>query len=185
MKPAGLSEDEIWLAHLKRERMHLSMRRFIQSLRVARTTRLLQLQKNDANGARLNRNEKGNRMKLNQVMPKKYFSGADMDAELGGGDMTLKINRVSLERMKDEQGNLTDEEKPVLYFEERKEGLILNPTRKAALLALFGTDDTDEYLGKSITVYTVDTPKGASITIKKRVAPAARLAKASEAGGFA
>jgi len=50
-----------------------------------------------------------------------------------------------------------DREKLALYFEEFDKGLICNTTNIDLLTALFGGDETDDWIGKQITLYTDPT----------------------------
>lgn len=47
-----------------------------------------------------------------------------------------------------------DKDKLALYFEELDKGMILNATNINLLTALFGSDETDEWMGKQVTIYT-------------------------------
>jgi len=47
-----------------------------------------------------------------------------------------------------------DEKSVILYFSNHPCGCFLNTTNKKALIKLFGTSETDEYVGKNITLVT-------------------------------
>jgi len=70
------------------------------------------------------------------------------------GDMfektaVLTIRRVTLESMTAGQKS---EDKPVVYFKETKKGMVLNKTNANRLYELFGTWDTDQMIGKRVTL---------------------------------
>ncbi len=85
-------------------------------------------------------------MKMSQMYPSKYLK-AD---ELGDSDHGLTITKIVIEQMG--QGQEKDE-KPVAYFHEVEKGLVLNVTKAKTLTKIFGSDDSDDWVGKKITIY--------------------------------
>jgi hypothetical protein len=83
-------------------------------------------------------------MKVSQEFPSKYLKAAD----LNGSQPTLKIESV----VKEEVGREL-QKKMVCYFEGRQKGLVLNKTNSNVLAFKFG-DDTEEWIGKSVELYS-------------------------------
>jgi hypothetical protein len=83
-------------------------------------------------------------MKVSEEFPSKYLKAAD----LNGAQPTLQIAEV----VKEEVGQ-DKQKKMVLYFQDRKKGLVLNKTNSAALAAKFG-DDTTDWVGKNAQLFT-------------------------------
>lgn len=75
--------------------------------------------------------------------------------ELNGQDWVVTIDRVEHHEMKNKD-NEKPEKKFVLFFKELEKGMILNATNMNILFALFNTDDSDNWAGKRITLYTKD-----------------------------
>jgi len=95
-------------------------------------------------------------MKLADLFPKKYLSASD----LKGRQFTLVIASVEMREMRNTETNpVTGKaeysmiEKPVVYFEGRKPGVVLNKTRTQQLGKALGIDDTDQAAGRSIVLY--------------------------------
>ena len=85
-------------------------------------------------------------MNINEAFPSSYLKADDLQ----GKRIKAKLDRV-------EQG---DEQstggKPVLYFEGKEKGMVLNKTNAMALAGDFGPD-TDTWKGKEVELYTIDT----------------------------
>lgn len=89
-------------------------------------------------------------MKIGQAFPSKYLGAAD----IGDEDMELTITEVVTESV----GRGDDQEdKPVVYFKGTKKGFVLNKTNAAAITMVCGSDDTDDWEGKKITLYATET----------------------------
>lgn len=65
------------------------------------------------------------------------------------GPRTLTIKSAALEKPSRE----SDEERVVLYFEEDERGLVLNKTRYDELSEIFGSHNTDKFVGGKIDLY--------------------------------
>jgi hypothetical protein len=50
-----------------------------------------------------------------------------------------------------------DDRKPVLYFENQDKGLVLNATNIDALVAIFGTDESEAWIGHVVELFTTGT----------------------------
>ena len=74
--------------------------------------------------------------------------------ELNGQDWVVTIDRAERHEMKNNDNET--EKKFVLFFKEIEKGMILNATNMNVLYTLFNSDDSDDWAGKRITLYTKD-----------------------------
>jgi hypothetical protein len=84
-------------------------------------------------------------MKRSDLYPSKWLKGATL-----AGDTNLTITALLQEELGDER-----QEKPVLYFKEVEQGLVLNLTNFNTIADLYG-DETDTWVGKKITLYPTE-----------------------------
>jgi len=104
-------------------------------------------------------------MKLNKMFPRKYATGDDLD----GKPITLVIARIVQEKMRPNPNSpLTD--RWVVYFEKAHKGVVLSRTLAYTISEALECDDTDAWIGKSITLY----PEPMNVAGKKRIAIRAR-----------
>lgn len=80
-------------------------------------------------------------MKRSDIFPSNYVKCED----LKGKQVTLRIKDVTVEKM-------GDDEKPVCWFYQREKGLVLNQTNWDIIEGIHGPE-SDDWLGKSITIY--------------------------------
>lgn len=80
-------------------------------------------------------------MNINDVFPSNYLKASDLQ----GRKLKLTISDVSIEQL----GN---DNKPVVYFEGKEKGLVLNKT-KAQILASAFSPETDGWKGREIAIY--------------------------------
>jgi hypothetical protein len=80
-------------------------------------------------------------MDINSCYPGTYLKAAD----LMGKTVKCVIDRVQMEVV-------GEEDKPVMYFQGKEKGLVLNKTNGGAIAVLHGTE-TDEWGGKEIKLY--------------------------------
>ena len=101
-------------------------------------------------------------MNINNVFPSKYLKAADLQ----GREFTLRIASIRMEDIGD------DDQKPVLYFENAKKGLVLNKTNANNCVVLYGAE-TDGWIGKPVTLYSawVDFQGKSVEAIRIRPAP--------------
>jgi hypothetical protein len=81
-------------------------------------------------------------MRVGEAFPSKYLSAVD----LKGRSVVVTISKYSIEKF-------DDGPKPVLWFSGKEKGLCLNKTNANMIEELLGTDEMDDWKGKSITVY--------------------------------
>jgi len=80
----------------------------------------------------------------------KYLKHQDLE----GNDWVLTITSVTREEMKDRNGAMKKEF--ILHFKEVEKGLVLNTTNMNMLYKLLMSDESDNWIGKRITIYTKD-----------------------------
>lgn len=85
--------------------------------------------------------ERINDMNINDVFPSNFLKASD----LHGRKLRLTISEVRMEKM-------GQEEKPVLYFEGKDKGLVLNKT-KAGILSAAYSPETEGWRGKEVAIY--------------------------------
>lgn len=74
--------------------------------------------------------------------------------ELDGHDWDFTVDRVERQEIKDSEGQ--KELKFVVFFREMEKGMILNATNMKTITKIMGTNESDDWVGKRITVYTKD-----------------------------
>ena len=74
--------------------------------------------------------------------------------DLNGADTVVTIKDVTREEIKEKDG--TSKKKFIVYFREMEKGLVLNTTNMNMLYSLLKSDDSDEWIGKRITLYEKD-----------------------------
>ncbi len=84
--------------------------------------------------------------RLNDMYPSKWMSAKDLD----GQDKVVTIRRI-------EEETIASDDKWVLYFDLRQstKGLVLNQTNAKTIAKLYG-EDSDEWVGKSITLFPTE-----------------------------
>lgn len=92
-------------------------------------------------------------MKIGSAFPSKYLKAAD----LGEGKVLVTIARVASQDV-GQRGQ--SEIKPVLYFQGKEKGLVLNKTNARTIVKLTGTDETDSWPGRQIVLYATETEFG-------------------------
>lgn len=88
-------------------------------------------------------------MNINQAFPSKYLKAAD----LNGQAVVVTISRVVMEEVG--QGT-SKEQKPVVYFEGKTKGMVLNKTNSIMITRLADTPDTDYWPGTKIRLVSVE-----------------------------
>jgi hypothetical protein len=108
-------------------------------------------------------------MKLSEVFPSKYLK-----ADEWNGDLVVTIKRVTVEEL---GSGAKKDTKPVLYFQEADKGLACNKTNSSTIAKLYG-DDTDDWIGKRIILFSTDVEFGGEMTRAIRVRAKSPLAAA-------
>ncbi len=107
-------------------------------------------------------------MKISAAFPSNYIKASDLDGE----PRALQIRTCVPEELG--QGN-EKETKPVLYFQDRQKGLVLNKTNANVIADAYG-DDTSNWEGKAVEVYPTQVEfKGKLVDgIRLRIVPEAQ-----------
>jgi hypothetical protein len=87
---------------------------------------------------------------INAAFPSNYIKASDLQ----GGDRNVVIRAVEVEGVGRDK-----DQKPVLYFQGKEKGLVLNKTNANAISKLYGSD-TANWLGKAIVIYPTETEFG-------------------------
>ena len=85
-------------------------------------------------------------MNIDQIYPSKYLKESD----LRGRDATVTIRSVEITK-------IGEEKKPVAFFEGKEKGLVLNKTLLNVIAKVVDSKDTDNWIGKRITLYPTET----------------------------
>jgi len=87
--------------------------------------------------------------------------------DLNGKDQTVTISKVEGRTLTGNNGR--KDKKPVIFFEGREKGLALNKTNSKTIASMYG-NNTDTWVGKSLTLYptTTSSPEGTVDCIRIR-----------------
>ena len=81
-----------------------------------------------------------------------FFAGDFLKAEqLKDGDLSLTISDIEVVEFKKQDGSL--DRKPALVFSNSDQKLTLNKTNTSMLAKILGGTETDDWVGKTITLY--------------------------------
>ena len=83
-------------------------------------------------------------MKVSDAFPSEFLKAAD----IGQSQVKVLISHVELREMTD------GENKPVVFFQNKKKGVVLNVTNANAIAQYYG-DDMDHWAGKTIVLFTM------------------------------
>ena len=90
-------------------------------------------------------------MKISSAFPSKYLRAVDLPKD---EDVKVTIDHVQIE---DVAGNHDpDDERPVLFFQGKSRGLVLNKTNSNLIVGEYG-DETDDWIGKPLLLYATET----------------------------
>lgn len=87
-------------------------------------------------------------MKLSDAYPGKYLKSGDLPEE---GNQTAVIENVKVEEI-----GANKEEKPVVHFSNLDKGMVLNKTNWKTIARALGSEDTDDWIGKTISLYRAE-----------------------------
>ncbi len=109
-------------------------------------------------------------MNIDTAFPSKYLKAADLPED--GTAIPFKIEKVETEEVGRDK-NI----KPVIYFAGQEKGLVANKTNCNTIAKALGSRDTEDWIGKSILLYSTEVQFGdemvESIRVKVRPAPLA------------
>ena len=81
-------------------------------------------------------------MKISTAFPSTYLKAADLD----GRNIGVTMDYVRME-------DIGGDHKPVLYFEGKEKGMVLNKTNANNIMTVYG-DDTDDWHGGELTLFS-------------------------------
>jgi len=81
-------------------------------------------------------------MRISDAFPSKYLKASDLQDR----NINVVIDRAEPEEVGE------GERKPVLYFQGKTKGLVLNKTNSRAIAAAYG-DDTDDWEGRPLVLF--------------------------------
>jgi len=100
---------------------------------------------------------------IDAVFPSNYLKASD----LGDKSPLVTVDRVEIEPIGRDK-----EMKPVIYFQGKEKGLVLNKTNAKKIAELVGSKDTDDWTGCQIRIYATETEFGGETVECIRVKPA-------------
>lgn len=114
-------------------------------------------------------------MKLSEAFPSKFLKASDLQ----GRDVSVTISKVEIEEFDRRGGG--KENKLVLSFAGKAKSLVCNKTNAGAIAKVLGTDDTDYWIGRNITLVTreVDFEGETSLAIRVSLQSAAQPQRAA------
>jgi len=96
-------------------------------------------------------------MRISEEFPSKYLKADD----LRGRETRVTISRVEREKM-------GDDVKPVVYFNGKEKGVVLNKTNSYTIATAYG-DETNDWFGNDVILFSVMTEYGGKTTPAIRV----------------
>lgn len=107
---------------------------------------------------------------VSKLFPGRFVRGEDVV----GLEVPLVIRDVRLEKVFTQAKN-KEEEKLVVYFEGKDKGVLLGKTRAMDIKSITGSDDTDNWKGKTVCMYveTKTTTKKTMHAIRFKKSPSA------------
>lgn len=110
-------------------------------------------------------------MNIDSTFPSNYIKSDELN-----GDTVFTISKVVTETL----GQGKDAEiKPIIYFQGAEKGLVLNKTNATVISGLYGKE-TDNWVGKQITLFATEVQFGAEMVLGIRV----RMRKPAAAGAI-
>lgn len=81
-------------------------------------------------------------MRVSAAFPSNYIKASDLQ----GREVQVRIARIAME-------DVGDDHKPIVYFNGKEKGLVLNKTNANNIALMYG-DETDAWIGQIITLFT-------------------------------
>jgi hypothetical protein len=89
-------------------------------------------------------------VKLDEMFPSKYVRGQ----YLQGRAFNVTITRIQHEKMRPNPQS-PELDKFVLYVDEGKKGIVLSKTLASQIAQILGSDESDDWIGKKVTLFPV------------------------------
>lgn len=107
---------------------------------------------------------------INEAFPSKFLKASDLQDQTVG----VVIDRVEFEPVGQDR-----QMKPVLYFEGKEKGLVLNKTNSNKIIQITGSTETEDWHGTRVAIYPTETSFQGDMVecIRIKAAPANRGAE--------
>lgn len=105
-------------------------------------------------------------MNINKMYESKYLKADDI-VEMANEETETAV--VTIESVTMEAIGQGQDQKPVVYFRNIKQGMILNKTNATTLSKLLGSTDTDDWEGKTIGLFATEVDFQGSQVLSIRV----------------
>lgn len=104
-------------------------------------------------------------MRRNDVFPSPWLAATDLPE----GDTVLTIAEVKMEKLKDPKTQKEDE-KPVIFFQEDDvKPMVCNVTNWKQIEKATGCEDSEEWAGKKVTLFTMEVEAFGELRLAIRV----------------
>lgn len=100
-------------------------------------------------------------MNIDSAFPSKYMKASDLPEET--------VVPFTIEDIKMEKIGREEQVKPVIYFKDQDKGFVCNKTNANTIAKAVGSRDTDEWLGKTIRLYSTEVQFGDEMVESIRV----------------
>ena len=100
-------------------------------------------------------------MNINDAFPSKYLKASDLPES---GSQSFVIEKVTIEEIGKEK-----EQKPVLHFEDENKGMVCNKTNARTIAKVTGSDEFEDWPGKTISLYRAEVEFGGEMVESIRV----------------
>lgn len=87
-------------------------------------------------------------MNINSAFPSNYIKASDLEG---------RAVNVTIREVKTEQVGQNKDTKPVLYFDGKTKGLVLNKTNARKIASIAGSADTEDWTGLQIAIFPTET----------------------------
>jgi hypothetical protein len=104
-------------------------------------------------------------MNINAAFPSAYLKAAD----LNGQRVTVTMSHVKEEK-------IGEDKRPVLYFQGKEKGIVLNKTNANSIASAYGFD-TEDWTGQRIEIFPMDVEFQGKMVEAIRVKPARAAAR--------
>jgi hypothetical protein len=100
-------------------------------------------------------------MNIDNAFPSKYMKASDLPEET--------VVPFTIEEIKMEEIGREKQTKPVIYFKGQEKGFVCNKTNANTIAKAVGSRDTDEWIGKTIRLYSTEVQFGDEMVESIRV----------------
>ena len=87
-------------------------------------------------------------MKIGSAFPSDYLKAADLQD---------RPANVTIKGVKIEEVGRDKDQKPVLYFQGKTKGMVLNKTNSRTIAKIVGSEETDDWSGVEVVIYPTET----------------------------